>query len=206
MKPTLFIDFDGTLCHDKFWSSLDPILLEKVQQILFSDDKTVVSDWMKGIYTSEDINKKLADKLGVEYNLLWDGFVKDCQNMKVGDVVLELLQKLRSTHTIVLITDNMDCFDRFTVPSLKLDEYFDTIINSFNERATKNENDGQLFREVINRLGLSPDNCVLMDNSELTCRVFEKLGGTSYLVTKEQPLSYWLEIVKEFKIIIGERL
>lgn len=198
MKPTLFIDFDGTLCHDKFWSSLDPILLEKVQQILFSDDKTVVSDWMKGIYTSEDINKKLADKLGVEYNLLWDGFVKDCQNMKVGDVVLELLQRLRSTHTIVLITDNMDCFDRFTVPSLKLDEYFDTIINSFNERATKNENDGQLFREVINRLGLSPDNCVLMDNSELSCSVFKKLGGTSYLVTKERHLSYWLEVIKEF--------
>jgi FMN phosphatase YigB (HAD superfamily) len=150
---------------------------------------------MNGIHTSEDINKKLADSLGVEYGFLWDVFVKDCQNMKVEDGVLEQLKKLRNRFKIVLITDNMDCFDRFTVPSLKLDEYFDVIVNSFNERLSKNENDGQLFREVIERVGSNPIDSILMDNSEKSCSVFEKLGGTSFLVTREKPLAHWLEKV-----------
>lgn len=195
MTKTLFIDFDGTLCHDRFWRSLDSGLMEKVQQSLFLDDKTMVSDWMNGVYTSEDINKKLANDLGVEYSFLWDVFVKDCQNMKVENAVLEQLKKLRNSYKIVLITDNMDCFDRFTVPSLKLDEYFDVIVNSFNERVSKNENEGQLFREVMERVGSNPADCILMDNSEKSCSVFEKLGGTSFLVTKEKPLAHWLENV-----------
>ncbi len=195
MTKTLFVDFDGTLCHDRFWRSLDPALMEKVQQSLFLDDKSVVSDWMNGVYNSEDINKKLADGLGVEYAFLWDVFVKDCRNMKVEEVVLEQLKKLRHSYKIVLITDNMDCFDRFTVPSLKLNEYFDVIVNSFNERLSKNENDGQLFREVMERVGSKPADSILMDNSEKSCSVFEKLGGTSFLVTKEKPLAYWLENV-----------
>lgn len=195
MSKTLFIDFDGTLCHDRFWRSLDPVLMEKVQQSLFLDDKSVVSDWMNGAYTSEDINKKLADDLGIEYSFLWDVFVKDCQNMKVENAVLGQLKKLRNSYKIVLVTDNMDCFDRFTLPALKLDEYFDVIVNSFNKRVSKNENNGQLFRDVIERVGSNPADSILIDNSEKSCSVFQNLGGTSFLVTKEKPLAYWLNKV-----------
>jgi len=31
MKSILFIDFDGTLCHDRFWQSIDESSFEKIQ-------------------------------------------------------------------------------------------------------------------------------------------------------------------------------
>ncbi len=141
---TLLIDFDGTLCHDRFWRSLEPELSQKVQQYLFLSDKTMVKDWMNGVYTSEDINKLLSDSLGINYEFLWNLFVKDCQNMHVDETVLSRIKELRKDYKIILITDNMDCFDRFTVPALKLDDYFDAVVNSFNEQTSKNENEGQL--------------------------------------------------------------
>ncbi len=192
MTKTLFIDLDGTLCHDRFWRSLDPDLMDKVQQHLFQSGKATVIDWMNGVHTSEDINRKLAEDLNISYDHLWSIFVKDCQQMKVENVVLEKLKALKKQYKLVLITDNMDCFDRFTVPALKLNEYFDLIVNSFNERTSKNENDGQLFQEVMERVGSTPSESILMDNSEKSCKVFTDLGGKSLLVTKDRPLFYWL--------------
>ena len=191
-NKAIFIDFDGTLCHDRFWRSLKPELLEKVQHSLFQDDKTVVGAWMNGDYTSEDVNRKLAEALDVDYDFLWNVFVKDCREMRVEMKVLEKLKRLRKNHKVVLITDNMDCFDRFTVPSLELDTYFDVIVNSFNEHASKNEQDGLLFKEVIKRVGSTPTNSVLIDNSKTSCDLFEALGGVSFFATNERPLGYWL--------------
>ncbi|MEI6553255.1 MAG: HAD family hydrolase [bacterium] len=190
---TLLIDFDGTLCYDRFWRSLESETTQKVQEYLFLSDNTIVKDWMNGIHTSEDVNKKVSEKLGLDYKYLWNLFVKDCQTMQVDEMVLSKIMELKKDYKIILVTDNMDCFDRFTIPALKLNEYFDEVVNSFNERTSKNENEGQLFSEVIERLGSTLSESILMDNSEKTCEIFNNLGGTSCLVTKEKPLIFWLD-------------
>lgn len=38
MKPILFIDFDGTLCHDRFWRNIDASGFEKIQNFLFGEN------------------------------------------------------------------------------------------------------------------------------------------------------------------------
>ena len=70
MKSALFVDFDGTLCHDKFWRSLEPALQEKIQEYLFGVDQEIVNDWMRGVYTSEDIHQKLVEDLKINYEFL----------------------------------------------------------------------------------------------------------------------------------------
>lgn len=192
MNPILFIDFDGTLCHDRFWRSLKPELKDRVQEYLFTTNKDTVGQWMKGVFTSEEINKKIADDLAIDYRYLWSTFVRDCEEMNIDAKVLEKINELRMRFTTVLITDNMDCFDRFTVPSLKLHTYFDEIINSSTEKLSKNENNGALFRQIIGNSVSQIDKSILIDNSKTTCEVFSKLGGNTCLVTKEQPLAYWL--------------
>lgn len=193
MIKTLFIDFDGTLCHDKFWRSFDSGSLTKLEHRLFLSNIALVKDWMIGTYSSEQINKKLAEELHIDYQTLWDVFVKDCQTMKIENRVLEKIDELRNSYKVVLITDNMDCFDRFTVPALGLNKYFDLIINSFNECILKSENNGQLFLDVMRRVNSIPSESVLLDNSEKSCDIFKSLGGASCLVTTEKPLLAWLD-------------
>lgn len=195
MKPTLFIDFDGTLCHDRFWRSLEPELQAKVQTSLFSSKKELVKDWMLGKYTSEEINQILAEESYADYELLWSTFVDDCEKMSISENVLNKIGSLRDSYFTVLITDNMDSLDRFTVPALGLDQYFDLIVNSHAERALKNDENGKSFQKVIEKYQSPLSESILIDNSVSSCKVFEDLGGKSCLVTPENTLVDWLETV-----------
>lgn len=201
-KSILFIDFDGTLCHDRFWRGLEPELKSKVQAYFFGSKKEIVKDWMLGRYTSEEINHILATELDIEYELLWSTFVNDCEKMTVPSDILNKINDLRKKYVTVLITDNMDCFSRFTVPALGLSKCFDLISNSFEQKCLKNDNDGALFKKIAITYNALLSNSILLDNSESSCRVFEDLGGKSCLVTKEKPVENWLNYLTEINDIL----
>jgi len=67
MKPILFIDFDGTLCHDRFWRSLPAEQYEKVQTLLFKERKSYAEEWMKGKHTAEEVNQFLSEQLRIPF-------------------------------------------------------------------------------------------------------------------------------------------
>lgn len=194
-KPILFIDFDGTLCHDKFWRSLAPELQIKIQERLFGSESVVVREWMLGKYSSEEINKMLTDELGVEYDVLLAAFVSDCKTMSVEGDALRKIGELRDRYFTVLMTDNMDCFDRFTVPALRLDTYFDRIVNSCTKGILKEEDNGKSFRDFICESTALISEHILMDNSKTTCDLFQQLGGKWFLITPRKPLLYCLDQV-----------
>lgn len=195
MKPILFIDFDGTLCHDRFWRSLELELQTEVQNNLFTSKKELVRDWMLGKYTSEEINQMLAEELGADYDVLWSTFVDDCEKMSISRGVLDKIRSLRNRYFTVLITDNMDSLDRFTIPTLGLNQHFDLIVNSHAEKALKNDDNGKSFQKVAKKYQSPLSESVLIDNSVSSCKVFEDLGGKSCLVTSAKTLSNWLETV-----------
>ena len=82
---------------------------------------------------------------------------------------------------VVLVTDNMDCFDRFTVPELSLNTVFDDIANSYDHGRLKTEQNGETFTKYLSG---TIAHAMLVDDSKTSCQFFEKLGGTSYEVTK----------------------
>lgn len=196
MRPLLFIDFDGTLCHDKFWRSLDADTANKIENFLFREDTTLVNEWMRGKYTSEQINQMMADKFGFEYEKLWGVFVKDCETMSISQDVLNKIRGLRAKYTVVLATSNMDCFERFTVPALKLHDYFDGVESTHTSGFLKDDPSGKFFTALAEKYGLSLKGAMLIDNSMRTCRLFETLGGSAKLVTTDNNLLYWLEQIK----------
>ena len=193
IKPILFIDFDGTICHDKYWRSLSPAMFQKVQQIVFGDDRAMLNDWMKGKYTAEEVNTYLANELHIPFEELWNIFVEDCKTMQVSKEVLQKLDSLRSVYTVILITGNMDSFSRFTVPALQLDSYVDHINNSFFEGKFKSEDGGSLFMKYVDALGAPMHESVLIDDSAKICALFNQLGGKAYQVTADQDIMYHLE-------------
>jgi FMN phosphatase YigB (HAD superfamily) len=193
MKPILFIDFDGTICHDRFWRGLDPKEYLKVQEFLFGDDLSYVNEWMRGGKTSEEVNALLAEQTGIPYEKLWNTFVQDCRTMRVSSEILEKIQFLRSTYTIILITGNMDCFMRFTVPALNLGPHFDAISSSYDEKMSKTDNNGEVFKKYADRYGVALENCLVIDDSEAVCKVFESHGGMGHLVSKGKDVMFFLE-------------
>jgi FMN phosphatase YigB (HAD superfamily) len=192
-QPIIFIDFDGTICHSKFWRSLDDDLAQKVQKLVFKDNRVKVNDWMRGKCTAEEINQLVADELAINYDELWEVFVKDCQTMEVDTEVLEKIQSLRDRYKTVLITDNMDNFSRFTVPALHLENYFDTIVSSSEVGKMKKDDQGQLFVDYAVALGSSIQECYLLDDSMDTCSLFQELGGKAYQITPDRDTMYYLE-------------
>ena len=193
MKPILFVDFDGTLCHDRFWRSIGDDAYEKIQEFLFGPDTSLVMSWMRGEYTAEEVNQMVAKELAMSYETVWNIFVEDCKDMHVSPSTLETIGVLRDRFETILITDNMDCFTRFTVPVLKLDFYFDVIVNSFYTKALKKDHEGEFFLRSAQERVVSINECMLIDDSKTTCNLFDTLGGNSCVVTPEYSIEYWLE-------------
>lgn len=179
---TIFIDFDGTICFDYFWRSADSSIREKIKNYLFSEDSALVREWMIGKRSSEDINQILSKECAVSYDDLWRIFIKDCKSMSIRQTTLDLLIAVREHYKTILITDNMDSLDRFTIPSLNLEKYFNTIANSYNYQALKDQDDGTLFELVSDKMNIKLSGSILIDNSEHNCQLFESLGGKAFLV------------------------
>jgi len=193
IKPIIFCDFDGVLCFDLCWRSLPSNEHEKVQELLFRNDTTLVNEWMRGKYSAEEINKIVAEKTGIAFEKLWNIFVEDCKTMQVSKELLETLHNLRDRYIVILTTGNMDSFSRFTHPALKLENYFDYVSNSFYEGIHKTDNNGEIFIKYAKQYNVPIKNCFVFDDSKKVCKIFTELGGTACLVTPEQNLIYHLK-------------
>ena len=197
MKPALFIDFIGTLCDGRFWVSLDKDDCGRIDKFLFNDGE-LFNGWMRGDYDSEKICEILSRELRIEYKILWDALLADCRAMRVSADDLRKIGLLRKNYITAIITVNMDCFDRFIVPALGLDKYFDFIINSCNEGVFKywennKGNKGGLLEVALSRTGADINRSILIDDSEKACAEFEKLGGRALMVCGPEDLGCWLD-------------
>lgn len=196
MKPVLFIDFDGTLCHQRYWRSLPAREHEMVQELLFRSDRALVDDWMRGRYSAEEINAIVAAHIGMDAGELWKLFVQDCETMTIDPQTLARIDALRASYRVILMTTNMDSFTRFTVPALHLETYFDAISNSYYEGKKKTDDGGSVFVAYADRSGVPIGRCILIDDQERVCAVFRSLGGTAYRVTRENGIDSYLDLLQ----------
>lgn len=184
----VFIDWYKTLSASLFWepwrSSLHPLYssFEKIGPVLFKEMKSEQMDWMRGKLSSEQIISKLSHKTGLDYNLLLSEFISSCRNMKFySPKTLNMLKIIQSQGIKVIIaTDNMDSFQRWTVPSLGLKNTFDEILDSASIGWVKEDFDQQgdslFFRKFFEFHDLSPQETVLIDDSEDKGRSLAKFG------------------------------
>jgi phosphoserine phosphatase len=138
---TVFFDWNKTLSNSLFWEQLNHPKHERhawnknISTYLFKENKPLISEWMKGLIDSEGITEKISAHYNYPADILLEDLAESCRNMKlVSDEIFLLIQKLQESGTkCVIATDNMDTFTRYTVPALKLTEYFDDIIVSFDK-------------------------------------------------------------------------
>ncbi len=193
MKPILFFDFDMTICRDRFWRSLGAYDYDRIQTMISVDHAAMFEEWMRGKWTSEEINRFIANHLDIPYETLWDAFVTDAKTMYVAPETLERVAALRDKFHTVLVTINVDSFGRFTVPALGLDAYFDRIDNSSDHGRFKYDDDGALFADLARELAAPITDSFLFDDSPRNCEVFAKLGGTACQVDNDRTVVTYLD-------------
>lgn len=191
-KPILFSDFHGVLSSDVFWKSLPRDTFNTVEQFVFQKNLPLVEDWMTGKTSSEEVNQIVANHIGMPFEDLWKIFVRDCESMEVSKESLDLIHRLRDQYVTILITVNMDSFTRFTAPALGLDQYFDRIVNSSDEGMGKVDNEGELFLKYTSLYNAPIEDSRMYDDSLEVCEVFQRLGGSAYLVTPHKRLEQYL--------------
>ncbi len=191
-KNILFLDFNGVLSYDPFWTSLRDTkhslhpYYETIETYLFKDNISIVIDWMVGKYTSEEIHEILKKEINIPYEELFAVFCEDCSNIDISEKILKKIQTLREFYSCILVTDNMDSFDRFTIPhNPQLVASFDRIDNSYTMGRFKKSDNGRYFVEQVEERQVVMENCILIDDSKDNCTLFESIGGRAYATKTE---------------------
>jgi FMN phosphatase YigB (HAD superfamily) len=195
----VFFDFDGVLCTDYFYTTLQeeyPDVLEFVNQEIFRGERKYSDRWMRGEFVYDDINKMISSATGIKLEKLTKLFIESIKLMKINKELLELAQSLKQSGVqIALVTNNMDIFNEVTIPYNSFDKVFPVIINSSDHGAMKHEQNGKLFDIALQQLGLdSLNNILLIDDSEKACKMFESKGGMTYLFSDIKDFRAWSKI------------
>jgi FMN phosphatase YigB (HAD superfamily) len=176
-KPkVIFIDWNKTLSNSHFWRNLPD-----VETVLFLANRDLLAPWMKNEYSSEDICQALSAQTGIPYEDIFKALQESCATMEFVDPKLpELIAKVRANGIkVVLATDNMDCFTRFTVPALHLDQIFDDTLASCDLKILKRDvetNSIPFFDGYLKKNGFTYAEAVLLDDFVEMGKLYSRLG------------------------------
>lgn len=191
----MFFDFDGVLCTDRYYTTLLPEypgVLEWIGAHVFSGEK-YCDRWMRGEYTYRQINAVIAEETGISLEQLDELFISSVKQMKVNPVLIKFAKEFLKRHIkTALVTNNMDVFNEITVPEKKLNRIFPVIVNSYDFKLMKHDENGKLFDIALNRLGLSSYSGVLLiDDVKAYCDIFKDKGGEAFHYVNQQGFEQW---------------
>lgn len=133
---------------------------------------TILEPWMRGELTSEDIVHILCQEQKLDPGIVLHELMVSCQRMQfVSQEVPHYVSNLRAKGIqVVIATDNMDTFQRWTVPSLQLDTLFDAILCSSDLRSLKADrhHDGSslFFAEHLRKHHVEHGESLLLDDGD----------------------------------------
>ncbi|MFA6421843.1 MAG: hypothetical protein WCV92_00330 [Candidatus Buchananbacteria bacterium] len=177
----IFIDWHKTLSNSFFWSGN-----LKYSDVFFKHNRELINPWMRGEYTAEEVCKILSDQNNFDFDDVLKSLRESCGRMTfVSDKIPELIKNIRSKGIKVIVaTDNMDTFSRFTIPELDLKNIFDDFLLSYDLKVLKNdvgENSIPFFDDYLNKNSLDYRDCVLLDDSG-SSSVYDSLGFKSVMI------------------------
>ena len=147
MKKVIFIDWNKTLSYSLFWEHLQDTghpshkHLAPIEQWLFVDNRDVITPWMRGELSADDVTERMGREIGVDCSLIADELRHSCEQMQYSiDNLEEIVANIRKRGIkVVIATDNMDTFTRYTVPAMNINSVFDGVINSHSMKCLKDD-------------------------------------------------------------------
>lgn len=205
MKKVIFIDWNKTLSFDLFWGHLNDIghpnhkHLDAIEKWLFVDNRTAINPWMRGEVNVEKIVEEMSKDTAIDRKIILDELKQSCEIMTFCFAGIEdLIRKIRDRGILVVVaTDNMDTFNLFTAPALKLDLLFDGILNSHTLGHLKDDVDPPnrilFFDAFLEKHSLTYADSILLDDSPDSSGKYKKLGFSRELIDSPEKLERILE-------------
>ncbi len=192
----VFFDFSKVLSRGLFYSGLekvDPERYERLQAEIFAPPSTLCDRWMRHELTRQDINRHLSGKLNLPEGVLNRYLLDSVQRMPLDESLVGWAKELKAAgRSTAIVTDNMDTFSAFTVPSLGLDKIFPVIVSSADHRILKKDQNGRLFQIAREELGLpSFSAALLVDDSPKNRELFQRLGGQAVVYKEFADIAPW---------------
>jgi FMN phosphatase YigB (HAD superfamily) len=170
----VFVDWYKTLSTSRFWQQRPGCRLSaadsaRVERSVFGRAE-LLRWWMLGEMTSEDVCALAAGGVGLTAADVLADLEHNCRAMEFDDpAAVYALRAIRKQGIkVVLATDNMDAFARWTVPSLYLGDSFDAILDSASLGVLKGDLAGgqsPFFGPWLSDQRIAPSEAVLVDGS-----------------------------------------
>jgi len=203
-RRVVFVDWHGVLSRDPFWISIlesttHPLRaqLESGLARIFARESGVADEWMKGVLSSDQVIATMDIRLDGRFrdDFLGRRLDLDCARMKVDADLFDALRTIKARASVVLATDNMDCFARTfdrarargrrPAPEPSLPEtladwavFCDDIICSSDVGALKADDPVGFFGRWLDAHDLTFSEAALIDDRADNCAAFAGQGGT----------------------------
>ena len=182
----ILIDFDGVLTIDKYGSdSILRYLAENTPisiDILKKEYYKINRGLLNGEYTHKEIWSNYCTNVGydIDFQVLIDSFI----NTPLDWDMISLVRELKNKYKIGMITDNK--VDRITeiLKYHKLTDLFDTVTISAECKCGKS--DRKIFDITLETLGVKPNDCVFVDNTQKNLVVPQELEIRTILFDDEK--------------------
>jgi phosphoserine phosphatase len=141
-----------------------------MQAAIFEAEPGQIDTWMRGELTSEEIIAPICQECGLDPQEVLHELMVSCQQMQfVSAEIPDLVAHIRRRGVkVVIATDNMDTFSRWTVPEMRLLEMFDGVLNSYDLKGLKydrNEQGGSIFfDDFLQANGIKAGESLLIDD------------------------------------------
>jgi len=194
----VFFDFDGVLSIDRFYTTLEPDFpsaMRFIDETIFNGADNYADRWMRGEFTYHDINRLISKATGVPFIRLTGLFIESVRRMRVNSTLTRLALFLKQRGIkIALVTNNMDVFNEITIPEKGLVDIFPVIINSFDYKRMKHDDNGKLFDIALEKLGMdSYKGVYLVDDSLSNCALFTARRGYAHRYSGQKEFEAWVK-------------
>ena len=186
-------DFADTLCSGHYFTPLGEAHEKAISKLIFGENSSQWADlWMVGKVTAKEIATYLAGHLPLSASAILAGLHEGCRSLRFNPAVWELaLDQHHRGRKTALVTGNMEVFKEIVVPIHRLDQVFDTIVNSSDYGEGRKD---VLWPMAFAQLGpgYTYANSLLIEDSMGNVERFRALGGVAHHDTSDRELLRWL--------------
>ncbi len=207
-KRVIFVDWFGVLSHDLFWHSIlnnqkHPYYqaIKNTSEKLFLNNSQKVQQWMRGEMSASEVLAHVPIELDkrAKDDFLLRRLYNDCRKLSFKIEMLQAIREMSEFTSVVIATDNMDCFaDQVqSIPQLK--NLVDDVLSSSRIGVLKTDSVYDFFNSWLKDHGLDFKQALLIDDNEKTCAKFHSVGGTAIAFKSEyatlSKVKEWLNVM-----------
>lgn len=192
----IFFDWYKTLSSSTLFNSIadNKNLYKKLEDKIFGDEYQFVQDWMIGKLSLEEVISIVCSKdKDLSKEEIYKIIKTSSENLSFdSEEYLELIKSIKDKGIkVVIATDNMDIFERFTVPAQKLNDLFDDVLSSHNLKCVKDTivNDKLVFfDDYLSNQGINYDETLFFDDTQHTLNLCKERGMKTFCVKNQMDL------------------